>query len=195
VMGPIPGKPDEYHSTGNYVGYGAEAEDGKFNATRWEFHHSDYQVTASSNLPVAGEVTYGAENLQDMDRETAWVDGAKGDGVGESVTLTLKEPAKVTRVGLVNGYAKSKDMYQKNSRAAELAVSVNDGEPFTVTIPDEFLQQEEFFFDLPKQDADVKTVKLTIQKVNRGSKYEDTAISELTLVVPLEKAPKIQPAR
>ena len=33
------------------------------------------------------------------------------------------------------------------------------------------------------------------QKVYPGSKYQDTGISELTLVTPLEKAPQLNPAR
>ena len=52
-----------------------------------------------------------------------------------------------------------------------------------------------YFFDLPQRSEAISTVKLTIQKAHPGSKYSDTAVTELVLVTPLEKAPKINPAR
>ncbi len=192
----IPGKKDEYRGAGNYVGYGVKRdEEGKFKGGTWEFHRKNYEVTASSSLAPSADLTYTAGNVQDGDRGMAWVEGVKGPGVGESLTLQLEKPAKVTRVSLVNGYAKSRELYEKNSRVAEFAVRVNGLDPFTVSIPDEFLKDEEFFFDLPKLEEPVKTVKLTIQKVHPGTKYEDTAVSEVALVVPLDGTPKIQPAR
>jgi len=115
--------------------------------------------------------------------------------VGESLTLKLPKPVKVSRVGIVNGYARSKELYQANGRVAEFDVSVNGSEPKRVSIPDEFLQNEKFFFDLPATDKPVETIKLTIAKAYPGAKFQDTALSELVLVQPLEKAPKVQPAR
>ncbi|MEZ0275679.1 MAG: hypothetical protein ACAH88_12305, partial [Roseimicrobium sp.] len=104
-------------------------------------------------------------------------------------------PAKVRRVGLVNGYAKSEDIYQKNNRVAKLEVSVNGGKSVTVEVPDERLSSEMFYFDLPESTDAVSTVKLTIAGVYKGTKYEDTALSEVVLVVPLEKEPRISAAR
>jgi hypothetical protein len=190
-----PENPGEHRGIGSYVGIGADSESEKFEAQRWEFHRTDYQPIASSALPAAGDLTYSASNVLDYDGNTAWVEGAKGDGIGESLTLTLPKPAPLSRVGIVNGYAKDPKLYANNNRVAELAVSIDGAEPFHVAIPDEFLRKETYFFDLPQRKEPVKTVKLTITRVHRGSKHADTAISEITLVTPLEKAPKVQPAR
>ena len=189
----------EWHLA-EYRGWGAKthSDDGKLGGT-WELHRFDYTAAATSTLPPNGTLSYGAQNLsayQRADAEgTAWVEGAKGDGIGESVTLTLKEPAKLSRVGIVNGYAKDDALYLKNNRVAKLDVSVDGGQTFQVQIPDECLDAEKFYFDLPASNKPVKTVKFTIAEVYKGSKYSDTVISELVLVSPLEKEPRIQGAR
>ena len=169
----------------------------------WELSHHDYTATATSELPptkIAGEeeeTTYAAQNVADGNPETAWVEGAKGSGVGESITLALRVPRKVAFVGIRNGYCKGEDdsLYLKNGRVAEFAVSVNGAAPFTAAIPDERLTRHLLRIPLPSGTGEVKTIKLTIQKVYPGSKFEDTAVSDIELIAPLEKAPKIQPAR
>jgi hypothetical protein len=184
----------------SYIGWGAKMsfdENSKMGG-KWELHRKDYKAKASSTLAAGKEFRYDAQLLAEDDPDTdssAWVEGVKGDGIGESVTLTLDKPAKVKRIGLVNGYAKNDDIYTKNNRVAKLDVSVNGGPSFSVNVPDERLSSEMFYFDLPESADAVSTVKLTIAGVYKGTKYEDTALSEVVLVVPLEKEPKIRAAR
>lgn len=161
---------------------------------RW-MRYAGFNVTASSALKEADGTEHKAENVADYGRDTAWVEGQESDGVGESITLMLKKPAKVNRVGIVNGYTKSRELYAINNRVMMLKVSVNDGNPFDIEVPDEYLQDEHFWFELPKSAALVKTIKLEIAAIYPGSTYRDTAISDIKLLTPLDKAPKIQPAR
>ncbi|RBP47332.1 hypothetical protein DES53_101129 [Roseimicrobium gellanilyticum] len=162
----------------------------------WELHRSDYAATASSTLPPDGSRKYGVENVADWSKETAWVEGVPGQGIGESITLTLPTPAKVRRAGIVNGLADSGELYFANSRVAKLDVSVNGGKPVRVELPDEMLSSERFYFDLPDTKGEaVKSVKLTIAEVYPGTKFEDTCISDVVLVVPLSKKPKLHPIR
>jgi hypothetical protein len=62
-------------------------------------------------------------------------------------------------------------------------------------VPDEYLEEELFWFDLPKSSAPVKTIKFEIAAIHAGTTYKDTAISKIDLLVPLDKTPKIQPSR
>lgn len=161
---------------------------------RW-MRYAGFTATASSALKEADGTEHKAENVTGWDRDTAWIEGQESDGLGESITLTLKKPGKVSRVGIVNGYTKSKELYAANNRVMILKVSVNDGKPFDVEIPDEYLREEHFWFDLPKSAALVKTIKMEIAAIYPGSTYRDTAISNINLLVALDKAPKIQPSR
>jgi hypothetical protein len=174
-----------------YVAYGAE----KSKNRRWEIHRHPDAVEASSTLvETQSGQKHSAENVMSDGRSFAWVEGVEGDGIGEALTLKMKKPVKVSRIGLVNGYAASPKLYAANNRIAELAVSVNGGEPFNVALPDELLRTGYFFFDLPKSPV-VNSVRLEIRKVYPGAHFKDTALSEVLLVVPLAKAPKIQPVR
>jgi hypothetical protein len=165
---------------------------------RWEMQHRLYKATASSRLPPQGEKTYEAKNVRDYG-DRVWAEGAPDDGVGESLTLTLDEPRKVSRIGIRNGYAtrdsSKEELYSANSRVAEFAVSVNGGKPFTAPIPDELLKRRLFYINLPAETPPVRTIQLTIQKVYRGTKYRDTCVAKILLVTPLAKAPKIGPIR
>lgn len=187
---PLPGsRPPEENEDVQYVDF--TERNG-----RWAMHHRDFDVTASSTLAAQGENHYEAKNLVDQDPETAWVEGAKGDGVGEKLELKLRTPRKISHVGIRNGYAKQENMsaYLNNSRPSEFGVSVNGSTPFTVAIPDERLSRHHF--EIPIPDApEVKTITLTIQKVYPGNKHQDTCISDIELVTPLEKKPQITPAR
>jgi hypothetical protein len=160
---------------------------------KWFFISRQYTATASSNLKPSGELTYEAANLTDPDPEKAWVEGAEGDGIGESVTLTMKKPAKASRILLSNGYTKSEETFARNNRVKRLSVSVNGAAPFSAEIPDGL--NRECAIDLPPQAGPVETVKLTIAEVYPGSKFKDTCISDIAVEVPLAKAPAIQPAR
>jgi len=162
---------------------------------RWFFIRSDYQVTASSHLAAQGDHEYGPANVKRFDRETAWVEGVPGDGVGESLTLTLEKPARITALAIVNGYTRSEQLYEANGRVEVLEVSVNGHTPFKVEVPDEYLTTESFVVDLPASKELVKSVKLTLAKVRSGSQYQDTAISRIALIQALDKTPKIQPVR
>lgn len=174
-----------------YYAYGKEGAKGR----RWELHRRADEVEVTSFLR---ETQNGkgaeSEHLLNGAEGRAWVEGVEGDGIGEAMMLRMKKPVKVRRIGLVNGYTLSSELYAANGRVAELAVSVNGGAPMNVAVPDEHLHGNYFYFDLPGTPL-VKTVKLTIQKIYPGTRFHDTAISALILVQPLDKAPKIDPVR
>ena len=166
---------------------------------RWEMRHRFYSVKASSTHAPEGGNDYEATNVRGY-RDSAWAEGAAGDGIGESLTLTLDQPRKVSHIAIRNGLVKSgenggPDLYYANNRVAELGVSVNGGKPFTATVPDEFLFHPSYRIPLPLESPVVKTILLTIQKVHRGTKYRDTCISGIELITPLSKKPKLEPVR
>ena len=117
--------------------------------------------------------------------------------MGESLTLTLRVPRKVSALEVQNGFvsARNESLYTRNGRVAELAVSINEGKAFTVALADEALARRYQVIPLPSDAGEVKTIRLTIQKVYPGTKDEDTCLSGLRLITPLTKEPKIMPAR
>lgn len=163
---------------------------------KWFFLSREFTTTASSGL------TAGAQRVRDLENpdfnpgfhpDLPWVEGAEGDGIGESLTLTINQPVKATRLLIHNGYRKSGEVFQMNNRVKKLGVRVNGGAPFSAELPDDYAG--EGWVDLPQDAGPLKTVTLTIEDVYRGTTFRDTCINFVEVEVPLSKAPVIKPSR
>ncbi len=135
------------------------------------------QLCASSVLaPQAGN-TYGPENLIDNRTDTAWVEGLRGLGEGEYIALELPSPTTFAEMQLINGYAKSTAAHSANARVSVLRLSGSNGNVQDVTLAQHAGWQAHALngFD------GVTWMQLQILRATRGTKWEDTAISELRL--------------
>ncbi|MBA3065747.1 hypothetical protein KJ633_01350 [bacterium] len=74
---------------------------------------------------------YGAHNLFDGNSATCWSEGAKSDGLGESVCVSIKEGTK--SFILRNGYAKDLELFNSNNRIKNAEISIFTG----INIPGE----------------------------------------------------------
>lgn len=169
-------------------------------STIWPFNLDSlrYSVTASSTLSER----YLPRYIFDQRLETAWVEGVKGNGIGEWLQITLtaeKEspsstPFSVYEVGLIPGYAKSQATWAENNRAKTALLVVHSDPPvpeglewvaYRLHLKD--LNKLQYFeLDYMKaignQDPMKKTVWLRIEDIYPGTKYSDTCISEVVLV-------------
>jgi len=140
---------------------------------------------ASSTLPASGGNRYGAFNLGDASLSTAWIEGAPGHGVGESITITFGAlPEANHGVGfrgleIVNGYAKNPKTWRENSRVKRLSVAHNGRFVFELALADTVAPQAFHFQDIRIRPGD--RVTLTLLDVYPGDKFGDTAISEINL--------------
>lgn len=144
---------------------------------------------ATSELPASKTTTYSAKNIHDLNYKTAWVEGVKGYGVGESVTYTFPATSpRITKIIVVNGYVKSKEAWTQNSRVKKLRMYI-DGKLVAILNLADSRQEQIFTFD-PIGVSDRKDIekmqkmpdwkiKFEIADVYKGSKYDDTAITEI----------------
>lgn len=141
---------------------------------------------ASSTLPSQGKHSYKAGNIHDLDYSTAWVEGAKGKGIGEWVEYTL--PAnnpRITEICVVNGIVRTKKAWQENARVKVLDLEVN-GKPYAkLHLNNTYTEQ---WFSVPpigysdREHLDGKQplrLRFIIRDVYPGTKYEDTGITEI----------------
>ena len=159
----------------------------------WSFIGNPYTAVASSALKADAEFSYGPENLADQTWGNAWVEGAEGDGIGESVTLTMKSPQKATALYFYNGYTKSRQTYLANNRIRGATLSLNGAAPITVELKDDYNAATRI--PIPADTGLLKTVKLTIQSVYRGESFRDTCLSAVEVESSLSKRPNVRPAR
>ena len=144
----------------------------------------NWQMAASSQLAAQGANTYGAEKSADAKAGTAWVEGAKGAGVGEWLECRIaKDPrangVPLSGVTLVAGYAKTPRIWEENSRPKTLEMSL-DGEPVAALHLQDVMYPQSFALKDLKIKSESK-IRFTVKDVYPGSKYEDTAITELIL--------------
>ena len=143
------------------------------------------RVTASSHLKAQGQFNYLPKNAHDFNHESAWVEGAQGQGIGEWIEYEFAGACpRVTGVKLLPGYVKTKAAWEANSRPHYLKMYYN-GKPVCILDVQDARGMQ--CFDLEKygpfgyNNADKPTWRLRfeIRDVYPGKKYQDTASSEL----------------
>jgi len=161
--------------------------------------HKDYDATASSTLAPQGKRNYDVVNIKaDPQRElqTPWAEGAKDDGIGESITLDVKRPLPLYGILIRPGYYEygREDVWRKNNRVAALEITLNDEHTFTESIPDERFE-DPYLIRVRDYTKPVTKIKLVIKGVHRGTQFRDTCISLVELRAPLSKKPEVHGAR
>ena len=139
-------------------------------------------VTVSSQLPADNDTPdYGAINLTDGNPETAWNEGASGDGTGEYVTFSASTPQRVTSVSIMGGFPKlykdGSDIYPKNNRPQRITISY-DGGSQSFTMQDLRNQFQTFTLTKP---VETKTLTIAIDSVYKGTRFDECCIAEITI--------------
>lgn len=144
-------------------------------------------VIASSSLAPQGKRTYDASNAADLSYETAWVEGKPGLGIGEWIEYQF--PAgnpRITSIIVCNGYIRSQKAWEENARVKKMEVTINGKKFTTLHFDDVYAEQ---IFDVGEigwkrvegTEPGTEPIKMrfTILDVYPGTKYEDTAITEI----------------
>ncbi len=141
-----------------------------------------WDMAASSTREPQGKVKYGIENISDGNLKTAWI--PKGNGIGESLSFVFKKrhftDMKSTTfwgLELINGYIKSKTVWQENSRVKRFRIEHNGKPLYEVTLADSMEVQSVNFKPFTIRPGSV--VKLVILETYPGTRYEDVAITEI----------------
>ncbi len=147
-------------------------------------------VEATSTLKTASKdkSDYKAENLIDGKISTAWIEGVDGTGEGEEITLHLDDEYEITKLVIYNGFLKTKRRYTINGKVDEIMLSSNrSSTTYRVNIMHPGDNEEEFELNelgetvIETSGRVTDTIRIRIEKAEKGSIYEDTAISEIEI--------------
>lgn len=116
--------------------------------------------------------------------DTAWVEGAAGNGIGESLTWkvsTLESASKVI-LNIKNGYQKSDRLFAANAAPRKIQVSLlrDAGKP-VVSKSYELKKSkgiQRIELDIPKEEG-FSLVELKIVSTHPGTVYKDTCVSDI----------------
>jgi hypothetical protein len=135
-------------------------------------------ISATSSL-VEGSNTYAPNNIN-LDIDSAWAEGAEGQGIGEKLIISKDELSLVFGFGISIGYVSYTKpyLYQYNSRPktiqlrsgrSSIILHLNDTPHFQfMRFPNDFNFQED--------------LEIEILEVYPGSRYADTCINSLYLM-------------
>jgi hypothetical protein len=167
----------------------------------WVRREVSLRTSASSTLPAQGAFSYDPARAVDADRRTAWCEGAPGDGVGEtlSVSFAMPEPrpggeCRLLDLEVVPGLARSERTYSANGRVtrarfencsdpkdgfdADLEAGADANVRHGLPDPDRFDEPPVEVAIPPGTLSGTTCVRMVIRGVRRGSKYSDTCVSE-----------------
>lgn len=150
-------------------------------ACSWYCGGGPKKQEASSFLSPQNGNTYFASNAHDFDLRTAWVEGAKGYGIGEYIEYYFEALSpRITEIRIYNGYFKSEQAWEDNSRVKRFKLYVNNRPYAILELYDTRAAQ---FFPVEPLQSKIKgkdlVLKFEISDVFKGKKWEDVAISEI----------------
>lgn len=137
-------------------------------------------ISSSSSLPAEGSFSYSATQVQDNSLKTAWLEGVKGDGIGEWIKFESDNNQLISNIIIYNGYLKNNSTYLNNGRIKKFSLEFSDGTIQSYDIEKSSFQESsngyKISFDTP---ITTSSVKLTVLDVYKGVYYSDLAISEI----------------
>ena len=143
----------------------------------WYCAGGPFKVVASSTLGPQ----YAAAKIDDFSLQYAWVEGAVGDGIGESVTYYFKQNSpRLNEIKVYNGYVKTAALWRANNRVKKLKLWVNN-RPYALLSLRDSPALQTFKVPLLGHRADKKDLMLRFEilEIYPGTTYHDTALTEI----------------
>lgn len=142
-------------------------------------------ISASSTLYESGQ-DHSAWNTQDNNLNTAWVEGAFGNGIGEYLAFSVPSGTSIDRVMVSPGYLKSEDLFYKNGAPTKLKIysGFESRTIDTSSMANTYYRNSDAnwsTYTLSPSLISNGTVYVEIMDVRPGWKYDDTCINELQL--------------
>ena len=137
-------------------------------------HLTGGTLSVSSQLTGKSGTVYGAAFLNDGDTSTPWEEGVEGDGIGEQITYEPESGTNLQVIRIYPGNGRSDKAFQENNRPKTITLEI-DGKKQTLNFDD----AGHFYTFSSKKPVTAKQVKLIIDSVYQGSKWQDTCISEV----------------
>lgn len=156
---------------------------------RWSIIHANYEVTASSTLLPEGDRGYDPGNLKEWGR--AWAEGATGSGIGEWLEIKPKVAKPLSAITFVPGFPE-KSLFIANARPKRVRVEINEEYSTTAEIEDGMATVR---IPVSGYNKPVSKIRLVIEEVWPGARFEDLCLHTLRLHVRVDRKPNFQPAR
>lgn len=155
---------------------GKSAATSNDNSTVQPFNSSAIYSTTQSSFDNEEGYHHDAAKAVDGDIKSCWAEGVKGLGIGEYIQINFNGVYKVSGLNIWPGHQKSQDLFYKNARPVAIRIIGSDGSNEVYGLNDSMGMQRVNF----RYPINVNNIKIVVDKVARGNKYEDTCIGEVS---------------
>jgi LysM repeat protein len=136
-------------------------------------------ASASSFLPTDRWGQYQPWMATDGALGTAWTEGVAGSGVGQWIMLSFPGTIEVHSISMDVGYDENADIFYKNNRIKRATLIFSTGEQIELGFADRRGMQEIPLVRAPGPNIQTTYVKVVINEVFPGWKYDDTCLAEI----------------
>ena len=132
-------------------------------------------IKASSTLTP--EVAYSVANLFDCKKDFGWAENASSNGIGESILINTDAPITYNKIKVWNGYQRSPKHFDANGSVKKLHLTNNVQLDEVLDLKN--IKDPQAYYI--KNRKSTTTLKLTLDNIYQGQKYEDVLMSEIRL--------------
>ena len=171
--------PKNYFANGvpaTQAGSGANSNPGNSNANVPPITANAIVGSNQSSFDNEDGYHHDAAKAIDGDIKSCWAEGVQGLGIGEFVQINFNGTYKVSGMNIWPGHQKSQDLYYKNARPVAIRVIGSNGSNAVYPLEDRMGMQRVNFIS----PINVSNIKIVVEKVAPGNKYEDTCIGEIS---------------
>lgn len=140
-------------------------------------------ISSSSNLVSSKGTEYTPDNVC-KDNGDCWAEGVSGSGEGEWIMFSDASEQQVKTINIVNGFAKSKQLYNENGKIKRVRFEFSDGSSYSadLTVRSNAADSNYYTVDSVTLPRTISTtyVKIVIEEAVEGTKYDDTCITLVT---------------
>jgi LysM repeat protein len=136
-------------------------------------------ISSSSHLRTDRWGAYEPWSVADGALGTAWVEGVAGSGVGEWIELRFPGIVEVHSIAADIGYDTDADVFYKNNRVKRVTLIFSNGERMELGFADKRGMQEIPLVRAPGPNIETTFVRVIIDEVFPGWKYDDTCLAEI----------------
>ena len=146
------------------------------NSNVQSFNPSAISSAGQSSFDNEDGYYHDAAKAIDGDIKSCWAEGVKGLGIGEYIQVGFNGTYRLRGLNIWTGHQKTQDLFYKNARPVAIRVIGSDGSNEVYGLNDMMGMQRVNF----RTPINVNSVKIVIDKIVRGNKYEDTCIAEVS---------------
>lgn len=139
-----------------------------------EFLSFPTEIKASSELHENSRI-YSAQNIANLNLDSPWVEAAKGNGIGQSITFGCNASGLYFLSGYVS--AKKPNLWKQNSRPKRIQINFLDTHNSKVFLLKDSPDPQFLNWGQPYNGF----LQIVILEVYKGTKHEDTCINSIIL--------------